>query len=74
MALTLSEFGGYFGQYPCTKCGSLKTGTNTMATSDYYMDFHCHDCGVIFKKKSSNVSPLSKHLQRFARLSTDIFE
>ena len=56
----------YTQRYPCPKCESLDTGTDTIATSAYWMQFDCGGCGHQFKKKAANISGLSKRLGRLS--------
>jgi transcription elongation factor Elf1 len=56
----------YTQRYPCPKCGSLDTGTDTIATSKHWMEFDCAGCGHQFRKKAANISSLSKKLSRLS--------
>ena len=56
----------YTQRYPCPKCGSLDTWTQTIATSEYWMEFDCGECGHQFRKKAANISSLSKRLGRLS--------
>jgi len=51
------------GEYPCPKCGSRETGTDTIATSGRWITFHCDICGHDFRKSAANVSGLSRRLR-----------
>lgn len=50
------EYSVYAGKFPCPKCKGTRTGSNTIATSEYWHEFYCHDCKREFKKKAENVS------------------
>jgi len=56
----------YRGRYPCPKCASRETGTDTIASSERWIVFACDTCGHLFRKSASGVSSLSR---RFAGLS-----
>lgn len=56
----------YEGQYPCPKCGGLRTGTNTIATSRRWILFICLDCKHFFRKASATVSSMSRGLRNLA--------
>lgn len=50
----------YDGVYKCPKCGSTNTDTTTIATTERWIKFRCHDCKKLFKKLAKNVSSLSR--------------
>ena len=57
----------YEKMFPCPKCGSKNTGTTTIATSEYWIQFECYDCGQLFRKKAALVSPLSATLSNTSK-------
>lgn len=57
------------GIYPCPRCSSKDTGSDTGATSATYIDFLCNACGHKFRKLAVKVAPASKDMQeRMGRL------
>jgi len=50
----------YSGIYKCPKCRSSNTESDCIATSDYWMQFTCGECGHEFKKVAARVSPYER--------------
>ena len=57
----------YTGRYPCPHCGSTDTGTDVIATSEFWMKFDCGQCEGIFRKKAAAVSSLSRRLSGLSK-------
>ncbi len=64
--LTGGDIAVHLGRYPCPRCGSKATGTETVATSSRWMTFLCSDCLHRFRKSSAHVSSLSGYLRRLS--------
>ena len=64
------EWNCYVGMYPCPRCLGQDTATDIIATSGRWIKFHCYSCGCVFRKSSSNTSPLSAAMVRPWRAPT----